>query len=565
MTHSEHSIFSGPICAFLLGIVPILCGTTEAVEISVDCRILHETIDGIYVDLGTDSGLKEGAVGLLRQSRTRVEVVKVVSGSTLLRVLSDYTPGLFTAGDEITLIYDREEAQDAAPASPTRSPTLKDPTGEEEFTPLLVTPDMREAAASEASNIFHGRFTVRQIYQLGDDSDNDYSISRFTTSGSLERIGRTAWTFEWAGQVHYRTGDELEDIRNFEEIRVEAYRLALYRRFDDRSFVRLGRFIPNELPGVGFLDGAQGEKVLSERLRVGVMLGFKPDRVTTTPSGDEPTVVTYVTYEPQTDSGLSYSGTAGLLFSLYEGDTDRLAFLWDQQARIGNLSLFSSSVVDVDVGGADVRDEVARLTWLTLNASYPVAPLLELRAGIDKYELPDTAAERDVIRYGDLILDEFFKQDTWRYWVGASHRLPGNFRLSEKISYTDSESINGWRASVEITRRGLPFLPDATLTLSAYTIRAIAVDDGFGGRLSAYLPFMRHRLSLLPAATVRYADYETRGSNFFDRFDDELWWVDISLHAQWRISKSWSIAGGVSYSTNEENRVLLDLSATFRW
>ena len=396
------------------------------------------------------------------------------------------------------------------------------------------------------------------------DPDDSELITRITTSGSLERIGRTPWALEWAGQDHFRAGDELEDIRNHEDLRLEAYRLALYRRFDDRSFVRLGRFIPGELPGVGFLDGAQGEKVLSQSLRVGAMLGFKPDRVTTTPSGDEPTIVTYVTYEPQIDSGLSYSGTAGLLFSLYEGDTDRLAFLWDQQARIGNLAIFSSSIVDVDVGGADVRDGV-RLTWWTLNASYPVAPLLELRAGINKYELPDTEAERDVIRNGGLILDEFFRQDTWRFWVGASHRLPGNLRLSEKISYTDSDSKDGWRGSVEITRRGLPSLPDATLTLSAYTIRAIAVDDGFGGRLSAYLPFMGHRLSLLPAVTVRFADYETRGANFFNRVDEELWWVDLSLHAGWTISKSWSVAGGVSYSTNEENRALVDLSATFRW
>ena len=64
---------------------------------------------------------------------------------------------------------------------------------------------------------------------------------------------------------------------------------------------------------------------------------------------------------------------------------------------------------------------------------------------------------------------------------------------------------------------------------------------------------------------MRFADYENRGANFFNRVDEELWWVDLSLHARWTISKSWSVAGGVSYSTNEENRALVDLSATFRW
>ncbi len=76
---------------------------------------------------------------------------------------------------------------------------------------------------------------------------------------------------------------------------------------------------------------------------------------------------------------------------------------------------------------------------------------------------------------------------------------------------------------------------------------------------------MGHRLSLLPAVTVRFADYENRGANFFNRVDEELWWIDLSMHGRWTISKSWSVAGGVSYSTNEENRALVDLSATFRW
>ena len=46
-----------------------------------------------------------------------------------------------------------------------------------------------------------------------------------------------------------------------------------------------------------------------------------------------------------------YSGTAGILTSLYDGDPDRLAFLLDQTATLGRLSLFSSTEVDFDVPG----------------------------------------------------------------------------------------------------------------------------------------------------------------------------------------------------------------------
>ena len=85
MSHSGRRAYSGTICAFLLGLAPILCGPTEAAETPVVCKVLHATIDGIYVDLGTDSGLKAGLVGWLRPSRARVEVVPFTAKSPAAR------------------------------------------------------------------------------------------------------------------------------------------------------------------------------------------------------------------------------------------------------------------------------------------------------------------------------------------------------------------------------------------------------------------------------------------------------------------------------------------------
>ena len=267
--------------AVLVALAALLAGApASGDEARVDCQVLYETQEGIYVDAGSGLGIREKTAVSLERRGERIlqgEVVKSSGTSTFLRIVS--RQGLpARPGETLSLVYERAPAGEES-SSRQPSPTLKGGEGDEDpFVPLLAPLDLGASASTEARNIFHGRLTLRQLYQVTGDSDHDASITSLRASGSLERIDGTAWTLEWSADLSYRALQGLEDVRDFEEPRFDLYRLSLYRRFDDRSFVRLGRFVPLELPSVGYMDGVQGEKVLDENWRAGGILGFRPGR-----------------------------------------------------------------------------------------------------------------------------------------------------------------------------------------------------------------------------------------------------------------------------------------------
>lgn len=550
------------ISAVALALATLLSTPLFAVDVPVECQLVYETADGFFVDVGINEGLEAGEKGWLRRDGEQIgqiEVIRVAQESALLRLVSGLSRDLGLAGERITILFDRPEPTPTRPpVGREPSPTLRDRAATEEpFVPLLAPPGMKDAGFSDAENIFHGTFTTRQIFQLSSDGDTDYSITRGRTSGSLERIGRSPWTLEWSGEASYRTGD-LEYVRDFEQIRLEVYRLALFRRFDDESFVRIGRFIPRELPSVGFLDGIHGEKVLTKHIRVGSMLGFKPERDGLNVVFEEPTAVAYTTFEAGDRLKFHYTGTAGVLASLYEGDADRLAILIDQRMNFGKLSLYSTSDVDLDIGAAEVHDG-PRVTRWDVSAAYSLTSWLGLRAGVDRFERPDTEAERDFINTGALDPEDFYDRGFWRYWTGANHALFWNLYLSEEVSLTDSEDENytfRWNAS--LTRSGLPWLPAASLTVTAYNLNG-GETEGYGGRISAYLPFSSYGLSLHPSVAARKLE-----SDLID--DDEFEVADASLRVNWVLSPSWTVSAGGSYAfTDDVQRSLFDLAFTFRW
>src|SRR5262249_12316810 len=158
---------------------------------------------------------------------------------------------------------------------------------------------------------------------------------------------------------------------------------------------------------------------------------FKPSRIDLDISGKEPMASAYVTAHAGMQRDLFYSGTLGVLGSIFEGKPDRCAILLDQRADFGpKLSFFSTSEVDFDIGAQETSTAPVHLTRADLFAVSPITTFLTLRAGFDHYERPDTAAERDLLHFED---DRFFDRGYWRYWVGSSQLFPWEVRFDEEV------------------------------------------------------------------------------------------------------------------------------------
>jgi hypothetical protein len=371
----------------------------------------------------------------------------------------------------------------------------------------------------------------------------------------MDRIGGSPWNFEWSGDLRYRDGDAFLSHPEYQEPHLDVYRAMFQRPLGEGGFLRFGRFVPYELPGIGFVDGLQGQIHQGEHARIGVVGGLKPNRIDLGASADEPLVTPYVAYETGPRDGRYYSGTVGLLNSYYDGDIDRLALLFDQRVGLARgLTLYSTATVDFDVGASETRTGT-RLTQLDVSASSELTSFLTLRAGVDHWERPDHRAERDLLPFQD---DRFFDDGYWRYWVGSGQKLPASLRLYEEVGYIDSDTVDGkMRWQVSVTRSGFGDWRDASVTVGVYNLIAYE-DDGYGCRVSANLPLNKGTVLVQPAAGFRVLQTETQAA------DISLSYLSIGLDG--RISRRWSLFGGATYFDGDDvNSTLFELGLRYAW
>jgi len=546
-------------------LLALLARVGSAAENTVHGRITYEAQEGIYVNVGTDGGLTQGLTGTLQfeDGRTvQFEVLHAARQSALLR-LPGYPWAQRVLDHAVQLTFEpRSTAQTTSGQGSENKPQKDPPTASSaprasdtrEFVPLL-TPVQRPPEAAAPGNVSHGRVEVRQSLQTDSQNDLGYGVTRLRSSGSMERIANSPWSFSWSGDLRYRGGEAYRNHPEYQEVSPDFYQLMFQRPIEDGGFLRFGRFVPIELPSVGYVDGLQGETRRGEGLRFGAIAGFKPNRVNLDASADEPMVAAYATVEAGKRDQAYYSGTVGVLNSYVRGEMDRLAILLDQRAGLGpGLTLYSTAVVDLDAGAAQVRDGI-RLTQLDVFAESRLCSFLGLRAGVDHWERPDNQAERDLLTFDD---PRFFDDGYWRYWVGSYQRLPWSLQLYEEVALIDADNTGDsvrWQA--RLTRTGLFSMPNASATMTVYTL-AGDESDGYGGSISGYFPFFQGKLAVQPLAGFR--TFQT-GS---PAQDTSLTY--LSLYLDGRLSKTWTVFGGLNYNSGDGvDSTLIEVGLRYSW
>lgn len=529
-----------------------------AEEVKLPARVTFQLPDGVYVDVGTESGLVAELTGQAHHVTGTVwtfEVQHSARKTALLR-LRALDPREDLRGTTLELVFDRVDAPvDSGrddPMSPTVDPNATDT--ETAFVPLL-TPVQQTPKSVSSRNVGHGHVQVNQAWQSASDSRYEYGVTRMSTAGSLERLQASPWSFEWSGQATYRTGNAYQSHKDYQDIVPYIHLASLYRPLPEDGFVRLGRFLPRELPGVGYLDGAQSEVQRADVWRFGVAGGLKPGRTDLAVSGDEPTVVGYTTLEAGERNNRYYSGTLGLLGSLYDGQADRLAILWDQKADLGSRSHLYGTL-EFDLGIADTpTQEGPQLTRLDYYVTTQLTRVFTLRGGIDHWERPDTQAERARLGFDD---NRFFDAGYWRYWIGGQQRILSHWTASQEISLMDSgtaENYTHWRLG--LARHGLANWSGATLRGTIFNLEGGGL-DGYGATFSAYLPLYDARWSLQPALGFRWVETQAQSPDLSITY--------LSLRFDGRLNNAWTAYGGISPSTGDSaDATLFDLGLRYRW
>lgn len=342
--------------------------SAHAAPVTVGSHVTYQVPEGIYVDAGRNQGLRQGLQGTLRLDDGRVfqfEVLYVASKSSLLRLTSppEGQEGIVGRSADVTFESPAQAGRAAGQAGADANgmprpggPATAGP--DKDFIPLL-SPIKVPAGQPRTQDVFHGRVQLRRMMQT-DSLGHDYSRTLLDSSGDLDRMGGSGWSFQWSGALSYRDGAAMQSSPDYEALRPDLYRASLQHPWLGTGFVRAGRFLPHELPAIGYVDGVQGEIPGSDHLHFGAVAGLRPDRQDMAATAREPLAGAYTTLEAGHRDGPSYSGTLGLLSSLYEGRTDRLSVLFDQKAGLGpKLAAYSTAEVDLDVGNAQTRTGAA--------------------------------------------------------------------------------------------------------------------------------------------------------------------------------------------------------------
>jgi hypothetical protein len=537
------------------GIILLLvwaCLAQAAETCRISANITYRIPEGVYVNVGREQGLSQGQSGsmVLEEGRTLAfEVLQAARSSALLRLegIGGSLVGSLQ-NRRIELVFEKEDA-----AAPPPAAAAKTPEGSEPFVPLLAPPK-RSAAISPTQNISHGNIGIRQTYQGGTGNQLDRAATRLYTSGNIDRLFGTAWSFVWSGNVRYRTGDGYRYHPEYGKLQPLVYSLLLQHPLAGDGFVRMGRFLPFELPAIGYIDGGQVEIDTGGHWSFGGVGGLKPDRVNLTLSADEPTAVAYATYEAGQRGSAYYSGTAGLLGSFFKGEPDRLAVLFDQRGGFGpRFDLYSTA--EFDTGLANTTNSQAQLSRFDLVASSRLHRLLTLRAGADHWQRADTLVLRDQLPYLD---DRLFDDGYWRYWIGARHDLPWNLDLNEELAYVVSDaSEDAMRWRMGLTRTDLFGWHFASIGATLYNLEGQAA-SGYGGLLRAYFPFWDGRLSISPSASLRWLDPDNGGEGLSVTY--------YSIYGDYRISKAWMLTGGLTATRGDgADALLFDAGLRYSW
>ena len=516
-------------------------------------------VSGDHIDIVIDMGgraIKADDVAVIKRDGSEVGLASVVwvdVGHTKMRVLSKLPGVELKMGDQVVFESKQRAPAPAAPPPPAKAgPATVGPAPE--FVPLLAPVNMPKTALTRTANVFHGMVRGWQLYQKTSPRSAWYSASRLDSQGSIERLYAGPWSLVWSANASYRDGSSYSTSDDFRKPRPHLYRLTLSRKLEDGGFLRLGRLFPMELPALGYIDGLQADLPAADGLRFGAVLGARPDRIDQSFSRKEQLASAYATLEKGAPRQLYYTGTLGVLGTLFRGHADELAALLDQRVDLGpKLNLQGSLQLDFDAGAAQVN-KAPRLSRANLSANSPVTGWLSLRAGLDHYEPVDIAAERELAGGSNNYLNNGY----WRYWTGAAQSLPWAFTLDEDLSFTKGQTgftPGLWRLS--LGRQGLPGLPLAHANVTVYDLYNPMGPD-YGSTWAVGLPLFKGRMTIDANASVR--DGPTAAERRRLRVSD------ASLHADWRITQAWLVDLGLSQTYQDGTKVtIMNGGLTYRW
>ena len=174
----------------------------------------------------------------------------------------------------------------------------------------------------------HGRLYMQYLHTLNrNDADNQYSLGRTGTSLWFENPFQRGGTLHLQGEFT-RRGVFLEGSEDLfsDPGRLDRFSYVLGDS-DDRPWrLEAGRFIPQDVPEYGIVDGAEVRHQITPRIRVGVSTGLLPEPFPNLRITDDLHIGTYCRWVA--DEAETLSTVIAYQKTWFQGTPDRDLTIW---------------------------------------------------------------------------------------------------------------------------------------------------------------------------------------------------------------------------------------------
>jgi len=390
---------------------------------------------------------------------------------------------------------------------------------------------------------------------------------------------------------------------------------------ESRFRFQTGRQSLPQFAALGAVEGVRGDLPLRDGLRLGAMVGFRPEEDDPTVAAAEKTLAAaFLSAGGGEEKKLYHQSTLGVVGRLTDGELDRLALLLRQETDLGAwLRLLTGSAVELPGPTRDLAHPL-HVSRLDVTAISPITSFLTLQFGVEHDGDPVKKGSHDG---GGHESAWGFQHGSWRYWGRASQRLFWGLKadaevaqLSETASEEDSligraklsrsdcwgfevdaeveqlrhpeyegDSLNcrgriskrdcwGFELDAEIEQLSQPGdedtfvgwrakvskrdLPGLQASRVTATIAKPGPPEVCDGRLQAHFPFLDTSFSLRPGVNVCYSPQEESESDFRV--------TEFTLGTGQEKSSGFDFRASFSYSFVEvTERVSLDLGLQSSW
>lgn len=424
--------------------------------------VMVSFVDGtfVYLNAGSDAGLMSGdRVDLQPRTGPTVQaIIRVVSRQS---ARAELVPGASSVTEPgiagFVMIPQDRTTTASGPSAPGSTavphPPWKGSIGDHGPNAPLLAGSRPTTDSGVPDSRLRGRVFSQFDLLRATRRGRRYSLARsgldFTWENPLQQYGN----FIFDGEVYDRRTGTSEPSAEVEQ-RMRVDRLSYHSNHQDPLATRFeaGRFLQNEFPEFGVVDGAEVTARPGEQHRVGASAGLFPDYAPDFETGNDSQASVYYRFlfDPQDLSSIG----AGYQKTLHKGDGDRdLVVLKGRHFQPRGLSLFGTAWVDFYNSADTAKSSGPELTQMFLNATHPLGSSGGVGASVNHFRFVQTKH----VELPPVLQDSLSNLEVTRAGLNGWQNINSSLQLQARLDRWMDQRDAGGSGEVGCTARNVLF------------------------------------------------------------------------------------------------------------